>query len=140
MDDDLTVQNMYALDSYKEYAIRCMFGLRPVIIHRMQRPRMQTPFRSSRAIIWGTFNSTETDMTANLSRDCGYEKIELVPAMETSMYQSTMWSIPSTCENPRRPFQFNYLLCRQRFANMLTNGLRASAMWVEEQGERPGQQ
>lgn len=53
LDDDLTVQNMYALDSYKEYADTMYAWLRPVIIHRMQRPiRMQTPFRSSRAIIW----------------------------------------------------------------------------------------
>ena len=40
------------------------------------------------------------------------------------MYQSTMWSIPSTCENPEKTFQFlNYLYADNGLANMLTNGL-----------------
>ena len=144
LDDDLTVQNMYALDSYKEYA-DTMYAWAQAGYYS---PDAATNTDANTVQIQsgyylGTFNSTETDMTANLSRDCGYEmaKIELVPAYaETSMYQSTMWSIPSTCENPEKTFQFlNYLYADNGLANMLTNGLEGVSYVVEEQGERPGQ-
>lgn len=135
---------MYALDSYKEYA-DTMYAWAQAGYYS---PDAATNTDANTVQIQsgyylGTFNSTETDMTANLSRDCGYEmaKIELVPAYaETSMYQSTMWSIPSTCENPEKTFQFlNYLYADNGLANMLTNGLEGVSYVVEEQGERPGQ-
>lgn len=89
LDDDLTVQNMYALDSYKEYA-DTMYAWAQAGYYS---PDAATNTDANTVQIQsgyylGTFNSTETDMTANLSRDCGYEmaKIELVPAYaETSM-------------------------------------------------------
>ncbi len=144
LDDDTTVQNMYALDSYREYA-DTMYAWAQAGYYS---PDAATNTDAGTVQIQsgyylGAFNSTETDMTANLSRDCGYEmaKIELVPAYaETSMYQSTMWSIPSTCENPEKTFQFlNYLYADNGLANLLTNGLEGVSYEVVEQGERPGQ-
>lgn len=144
LDDDMTVQNLYALDSYKEYA-DTMYAWAQAGYYS---PDAATNTDAGTVQIQsgyylGSFNSTETDMTSNFSRDCGYAmtKIELVPAYaETSMYQSTMWSIPTTCENPEKTFQFlNYLYADNGLANMLTNGLEGVSYEVEEQGERPGQ-
>ena len=145
LDDDLTVQNMYALDSYKEYA-GTMYAWAQAGYYS---PDAATNTDAGTVQIQsgyylGGFNSTETDMTANLSRDCGYEmtKIELVPAYaETSMYQSTMWSIPSTCENPEKTFEFlNYLYADNGLANLLTNGLEGVSYQVVEKGEKSGQE
>ena len=74
LDDDLTVQNMYALDSYKEYA-DTMYAWAQAGYYS---PDAATNTDANTVQIQsgyylGTFNSTETDMTANLSRDCGYE-------------------------------------------------------------------
>ena len=57
------------------------------------------------------------------------------------MYQSTMWSIPSTCENPEKTFEFlNYLYADNGLANLLTNGLEGVSYQVVEKGEKSGQE
>lgn len=91
----------------------------------------------------GSFNGTETDMTSNLSRDCGYPMtaINLVePYASTSMYMVSMWGIPVNCENPGKTFKFlNMLYGDNELANILTNGLEGVTYEVVEKGERPGQ-
>ena len=144
LDDDTTVQNMYALDAYKEYA-ETMYAWAQAGYYSPDAATNTdaNTIQIQSGYYLGCFTSTETDMVSNLSRDCGYEmmKIDLVPAYaETSMYQNTMWSIPTTCENPEKTFQFlNYLYADNGLANMLTNGLEGVSYVVEEQGERPGQ-
>ena len=144
LDEDMTVQNMYALDAYKEYAEK-MYSWAQAGYYSPDAATNTdaNTIQIQSGYYLGCFTSTETDMVSNLSRDCGYEmiKIDLVPAYaETSMYQNTMWSIPTTCENPEKTFQFlNYLYADNGLANMLTNGLEGVSYVVEEQGERPGQ-
>lgn len=144
LDDDMTVQNMYALDAYSDYA-DTMYEWAQAGYYS---PDAATNTDANTVQIQsgyylGCFCSTETDMTANLSRDCGYEmqKIDLVaPYSTTTMYQNTMWSIPSTCENPEKTFQFlNYMYGDNSLANILTNGLEGVSYEVIEKGERPGQ-
>ena len=144
LDEDTTVQNMYALDAYKEYAEK-MYAWAQAGYYSPDAATNTDAniIQIQSGYYLGYFNSTETDMVSHCSRDCGYEmiKIDLVPAYaETSMYQNTMWSIPTTCENPEKTFQFlNYLYADNGLANMLTNGLEGVSYVVEEQGERPGQ-
>ena len=144
LDEDTTVQNMYALDTYKEYAEK-MYAWAQAGYYSPDAATNTDAniIQIQSGYYLGYFNSTETDMVSHCSRDCGYEmiKIDLVPAYaETSMYQNTMWSIPTTCENPEKTFQFlNYLYADNGLANMLTNGLEGVSYVVEEQGERPGQ-
>lgn len=144
LDDDTIVQNMYALDAYKEYA-EAMYDWAQAGYYS---PDAATNTDAGTVQVQsgyylGGFYTTETDMTANLSRDCGYDmvKINLVsPYAETSMYQSTMWSIPSSCENPEKTFQFlDYLYADNGLANMLTNGLEGVSYEVVEKGEKAGQ-
>lgn len=82
-------------------------------------------------------------MQSNMSRDCGYDmtKINLVDKYATtSMYQTSMWAIPATCENPEKTFQFlNYLYADNDLDNMLTYGLEGTSYEVVDAGEKKGQ-
>ncbi len=104
LDDNLTVEDLYESEAFKEYADR---------MYQWAQAGYYSPDASTNTdantvqvqsgYYLGCFSSTETDMKANLSRDCGYDMtvINLVaPYAATQMYQTTMWGIPSTCENP----------------------------------------
>ena len=82
-------------------------------------------------------------MESNLSRDCGYPMTAITtvaPWCQTSMYQSTLWAIPVTCENPEKTFQFlNYLYADNALDNLLTFGLEGVSYEVVEKGEKEGQ-
>ena len=91
----------------------------------------------------GGWSSTETDMQSNMTRDCGYPMTAIntiAPWCQTSMYQSSMWAIPVTCENPEKTFQFlNYLYADNALDNILTFGLEGSSYEIVEKGEKEGQ-
>jgi putative aldouronate transport system substrate-binding protein len=90
----------------------------------------------------GGWSSTETDMQSNMTRDCGYPMTAIntiAPWCQTSMYQSSMWAIPVTCENPEKTFQFlNYLYADNALDNILTFGLEGSSYEIVEKGEKEG--
>ena len=71
--------------------------------------------------------SVEPGQVSNLSRDWGYEMVglELVPAYATTnTYQTTMWCIPITCENPERTMDFLNLTYKdETVVNLLSNGI-----------------
>lgn len=144
LDGETKIENLYASDEYKEYAGRMYQWAQAGYFS----PDAATNTDSGTVQVQsgyylGKFNDTETDMTSNLSRDCGYEMVPITLAESyatTSMYQVSMWGIPSTCENPEKTFQFlNYLYADNDVANILTNGLEGVTYDVVEKGERPGQ-
>lgn len=144
LDGETTVTNIYETDAYKEYAER---------MYRWAQAGYYSPDASTNTdagtiqvqsgYYLGGFQGTETDMPANFSRDCGYEMIPInlvEPYSATHMYQTSLWAIPSTCENPEKTFQFlNMLYADNELANILTNGLEGVSYETVAQGERPGQ-
>jgi putative aldouronate transport system substrate-binding protein len=92
---------------------------------------------------FGTFGTTETDMTMNYSRDCGREMIpiNLIDTWaQTSMYTVSMWGIPVTCKNPEKTFRFlNMLYADNDLDNILTFGLEGVTYEVVERGTKQGQ-
>ncbi len=144
LDDNLTVEDLYETDVFKEYADR---------MYQWAQAGYYSPDASTNTdantvqvqsgYYLGSFGSTETDMKSNLSRDCGYDMtvINLVaPYAATQMYQTTMWGIPSTCENPEKTFQFlNLMYGDNSIDNILTYGLEGSSYKVIEKGEKADQ-
>ena len=144
LDGNATVENLYASDDYQAYAERMYewaqkgyFSPDASTNTESHNTQMLTGF------YLGFFTSTETDMTANVSRDNGYEMIPINlvgPWCQTSMYQSSLWAIPTTCENPEKTFQFlNYLYADNTLDNLLTFGLEGVSYEVVEKGEKDGQ-
>ena len=81
----------------------------------------------------GQFSQTELDMTANLST--GKYKmtpINLVaPYAATQMYQTSVWAIPITSENPEKTFKFlNYLYADNDIDRLMTYGIEGRTYQV----------
>lgn len=144
LDGNTDVKNLFATDEYKAFAER---------MYNWAQAGYYSPDASTNTdagtvqvqsgYYLGAFNGTETDMKSNLTRDCGYDMtmISLTDKYAaTQMYQISMWSIPTTCENPEKTFQFlNMLYADNDLDNILTNGLEGvSYEWVEK-GEKAGQ-
>lgn len=144
LDGNTTVENLFATDEYKAFAER---------MYQWAQAGYYSPDASTNTdagtvqiqsgYYLGGFQGTETDMKSNLTRDCGYDMtmISLTDKYAaTQMYQISTWSIPTTCENPEKTFQFlNMLYADNDLDNILTNGLEGvSYEWVEK-GEKAGQ-
>ena len=144
LDGDTTVTNLYDTKEYENYA-KLMYDWAKAGYYS---PDAATNTEAGTVQLQsgyylGQFQSLETDMAANISRDCGYEMIPISLTgiyAETSMYQVSMWSIPSTCENPEKTFQFlNMLYADNDLDNILTYGLEGKSYEIVQKGEKEGQ-
>lgn len=144
LDGDTTVTNVYTTDEYKAYAQKMYEWAQAGYFSPDAATNTDAgTVQIQSGYYLGGFGGTETDMQSNMSRDCGYDmtKINLVDKYATtSMYQTSMWAIPATCENPEKTFQFlNYLYADNDLDNMLTYGLEGTSYEVVDAGEKKGQ-
>lgn len=144
LDDDTTVQNLYETDEYKEYAERMYRWAQEGYYSKDASTNTDaSTVQIQSGHYLGGFAETETDSKSNYSRDNGYDMtiINLVaPYAATQMYQTSMWSISSTCENPEKTFQFlNLLYADNELDNILTYGLEGTSYQVIEKGEKANQ-
>ncbi len=139
-----TVESMYQSEAYGDYAQRMYDWAQKGYIPADAATNTDTnTLQIQSGYYLGCFSSTETDMISNMSRDCGYEMVPIntiAPWCQTSMYQTTMWGISATCENPEKTFQFlNYMYADNTIDNLLTYGLEGVSYEVVEKGEKDGQ-
>lgn len=139
-----TVESQFETEAYAEYARRMYDWAQKGYISADAATNTDggtTQIQSG--FYLGSFSGTETDMTSNMTRDCGYEMIPITlvaPWCQTAMYQTTMWAISATCENPEKTFQFiNYMYADNTIDNLLTYGLEGVSYEVVERGEKEGQ-
>ncbi len=138
LDGDTTIENLYATEEYAEYAQR-MYEWAQLGYYSADAST-NTDAASTQIMAGnylGIFMDTETDMKSNCTRDYGYDMtvINLTDKYAaTQLYQSTMWSIPTYCENPEKTFEFlNLLYADNDLDNILTNGLEGvSYEWIEK--------
>lgn len=84
------------------------------------------------------FHNVPGEETENAS-DSGCD-VTFIPTMEavrtTDTYQTVLWSIPTTCENPEKVMEFLELLYTdERVCNLLQRGIEGVSYVVEEEDE-----
>ncbi|MDC7287532.1 ABC transporter substrate-binding protein [Blautia schinkii] len=93
--------------------------------------------RDGRTLGW-FFHNVPGEEKENTS-DSGLD-VTFIPTMEavrtTDTYQTVLWSIPITCENPEKVMEFLELLYTdERVCNLLQRGIEGASYVVEEENE-----
>ncbi len=127
--DSTTISDLYETEQYKEH----VQWMRKWYLAGYIHPDVLTNTEASTALIQsgkylGQSSSTEADMKFNLSKDCATDMTMVnttVAYASTGMYQTSMWSIPITCENPDATMKFlNLTYKSQEIINLLKYGIK----------------
>lgn len=139
--DSTTIVNLFETDEYKEFAERMYRWAQAGYIS----PDASTSTETANDLVkagnyLGWFfdlgsNPGPTAEEASTGRDLTVLKtVEGFSA--TNMFQSLLWSIPTTCKNPEKTMQFlNYLYKDSRISTLLQFGIEGVSYEVVEQDE-----
>lgn len=138
--NETTVQNIYATDTYMEYA------------QKMYEWAQKGYFSSDAATntdagtaqiasgnYLGQFNDTEESTIVQVSSACGTEMVPITivdPFACTGMYQGILWGISSNCEYPEKAMQLlNMLYENAEVVSLLMYGIEGQSYNVVEEGD-----
>lgn len=138
--DDTTIVNEFATEEYAEYAD---------MMYRWAQAGYIAPDAASNTdttetlVMGGNYlgqmNWTTPGVEESFSTGTGYEMVAVhivPPYMVGSRFQNILWSIPITCENPEKTFQFlNMLYGDNDLDTMLQFGLEDVSYEVVEEDE-----
>ena len=138
--DDTTIVNEFATEEYAEYAD---------MMYRWAQAGYIAPDAASNTdttetlVMGGNYlgqmNWTTPGVEESFSTGTGYEMVAVhivPPYMVGSRFQNILWSIPITCENPEKTFQFlNMLYGDNDLDTMLQFGLEGVSYEVVEEDE-----
>lgn len=137
---DTTVKNIYAADTYMEYAQKMYDWAQKGYFSADAATNTDSgTSQVASGNYLGQFNTTESTTIAQVSTACGTDMvpITLVDAYSiTGMYQSVLWGISSNCENPEKAMQMlNLLYSDPEVLGLLMCGIEGEHYEVVEQGE-----
>ncbi len=129
--DNTMIVNLYETEEYKEH----LKWMRKWYQAGYINPDVLTNTEASTILVQsgkylGGISSTEADMKFNLSKDCAQDMTMVnmtLPSATTGMYQTSVWSIPITCENPEATMKLlNLTYKSQELINLLKYGVEGT--------------
>lgn len=138
--DDTTIVNEFATEEYKEYAQRMYRWAQAGYI----APDAASNTDSTETLVkggnyLGQMNWTTPGLEESYTAGTGYEMIAIhivPPYIVGARFQNILWSIPITCENPEKTFQFlNMLYGDNDLDTLLQFGIEGVSYEVVEENE-----
>lgn len=132
--------NFFESDEYAEYAERMYEWAKKGYYSPDASTTTETAGAQMKAgTALGTFANGSPTLEAEYFKQIGGEavRIDLNPAYSaTSEFQSVLWSIPTTCENPEKTMQFlNMLYTTPELSNLLMYGIEGVSYDIVEEDE-----
>ena len=139
---DLTqIENVYASDEFSEFADRMYNWNKKGFFS----PDASTTTEDASAQIssgnyFGVFVSNAANVTkSSYTNSCGMDMTyikTLEPVERSEEYQTILWSIPTTCENPEKTMEFlNLVYKNSDLANLLQYGIEGTSYQIVEQDD-----
>lgn len=144
LDGNTTVENLYSSDAYAEYANLAYEWAQAGYISPDASTNMDSSqIQMATGNYLGAFGNCAGDGVTVFGTGCGYD-VTPIPLVEnyatTADFSQLTWSIPITCENPEKTFQFLNLLYQVRdleedVDTLLTLGIEGVSYQMLEKGE-----
>lgn len=142
LDDELTVENLYATDEFKEYAERMRsWKEKGYFSPDVTTITDDTTSQVASGKYFGTFTGVSATGLDSMETNTGFELTPIYIAdglVTTGSASLNMWAIPASCENPEKTMQFLNLMYQDRdlaedIDSILTCGLEGETYKIDEQ-------
>lgn len=137
---DTTVKNIYATDTYMEYAKKMYDWAKKGYFSSDAATNTDAgTAQIASGNYLGQFNTTEETTIVQVSSACGTEMVPITivePYACTGMYQGVLWGISSNCEYPEKAMQLlNMLYENPDVVTLLMYGMEGQSYEVVEKGD-----
>jgi putative aldouronate transport system substrate-binding protein len=138
--ENTTVENIYASDSYMEYAQKMYEWAQKGYFSADAATNTDSgTAQVASGNYLGQFNNTEESYMAQFASAFGTEVVPITivsPYSATGMYQAVLWGISSNCEEPEKAMQLlNMLYSNADVVTLLMYGMEGETYEIVEQGE-----